>query len=89
MTLNEAAQRGISRVRLPQWADPLDYLRIDLVQGGQRGPWAHLYSPSQSRIGATTPQTFLCFNDANDRYEEYSGPLLEKVAVPDAGEREP
>ncbi len=75
MTLTEAARAGIERVRLPEWA-PLTYVKLDILDGGRCGPWAHLYA----QYGVTAPKVptdYPLFKDSGDRYEPYTGPLLE------------
>jgi hypothetical protein len=76
MTLREAAAKGVERVRLAHWANPSDYVKIDIIDG-LAGPWAHLYSPVQDLPGYERPQNFPSFLDANADYEPYDGPLLE------------
>lgn len=75
MTLNQAAARGIRRVKLPSWTG--EYLKIDILQDGGHGPWVRLYSPVQSAIGEPTPQLFLALGSVfdSDEWEEYSGPI--------------
>lgn len=79
MTFDEAAARGISRLRLSNWADERDYVRIDIVDG-KAGPWAHLYAPLQEAIGAPTPQSVAWFlnGPSGDEWQEYTGPIHEK-----------
>jgi hypothetical protein len=43
MTIKEALQRRIPRVRQPQWSNPQAYLRLPLFADGSHGPWAELY----------------------------------------------
>lgn len=75
MTIDEAVENGISRVRRPMWSNPNAYVRLDLVDGG-RGPWLRLYDrTSQEAIGEPTPQVAPCFNDSLTDYEEYTGPI--------------
>ncbi len=76
MTLNEAAQRGISRLRQKQWASPHAYLKLDLLPDGY-GPWVHLYDRRvQQVIDAPTPQTILRL-DLEDMagWDAYDGPV--------------
>lgn len=74
MTLKEAAAKGIAYVRKPIWADPKDYVKLDLI-GGLHGPWGHLYSPLQKVIGEPTPQDFLLIEDNSTDWETYTGEL--------------
>ena len=76
MTLNQAVELGISRVRRPIWANPKAYVRIDLVGKGMIGPWLHLYDRGfQELMGDTTPQSILNTGDTTSDYEEYTGEL--------------
>jgi hypothetical protein len=42
VTLNEAVQQGISRVRSPEW-NPKAYMVL-----GRRGPWLKIFNPSKN-----------------------------------------
>lgn len=48
-SINEAVAQGITRVRKPIWAEPLDQLHIG------PGIWMHLYSPSNKAINGRDP----------------------------------
>lgn len=82
MTLAEAAAAGIKRVRLPNWADAHDYVKLDIIDG-RHGPWGHLYAPCQADLGLPRPHNFLIIGDTESRYEPYSGPTLEAVSPSD------
>lgn len=59
ISLNEAAAQGIERVRKPNWANPRDYVKLDIVDG-RLGPWLHLYSPiNQTVLKQANPQHIL------------------------------
>jgi hypothetical protein len=77
MTLQEAAQKGIARLRLPHWSFKNAYVRQDILPSGLVGPWLHLFSPDEQKaIGVETPQTFLRLGSFDEaRFEEYTGPL--------------
>lgn len=84
MTIKEAAANGISRLRKPEWTDPNDYMRIDLVSGGMCGPWGHLYSSLQPHISEPTPQDVPLIGDAGDStWLAYEGPLHEQDSSPE------
>jgi hypothetical protein len=75
MSMSQAVQRGISRLRELQWADPHTYLRLDLLENGMHGPWVHLYIPNAE------PEHLLCtigFDWDSVDAEEYTGPLHPK-----------
>ena len=78
MKLEEAAAAGIARVRLPQWANPDAYLKLDLMADGKMGPWLHLYDRrSQEVIDEPTPQNVIGAwqTRGDDDFEEYKGPI--------------
>lgn len=49
ISIEDAAAKGIERIRKEIWANPMDHLKIDII-GGCPGPWVHLYSPANSAI---------------------------------------
>ncbi len=55
MTLEQARERGLTRVRKPGWAFPDDVLILDRLENGTYGPWATLHSPAMARIRAERP----------------------------------
>lgn len=81
-SLNEAAERGVDRVRQPNWSNPLDHIKIDLFPDGRHGPWAHLYSPFNKECNGRDPVDLLWLGkphgmidaDAKSFYA-YTGPL--------------
>ena len=79
ISLKEAAQRGVSRVRRPIWANPFDHLELDLCGDGFHGPWAHLYAPFNLECNGRDPVDVLSTElDWNAQiYEPYTGPLPE------------
>ena len=82
MTLQEATEKAIERVRLPEW-NPQAYVRLDLFQLDNgtwlRGPWLHLYDRAgQCIFGMETPTDIIgvpCPDGAE--YVPYEGPLDE------------
>lgn len=46
LSINEAAGRGIDKLRKPVWAHPEAYVKIDIIDG-QAGPWLHLHVPGE------------------------------------------
>lgn len=58
ISINQAAARGIDKLRSPKWANPNDYLKIDIVEG-KPGPWLHLYSPINIDVNGRNPVDFL------------------------------
>lgn len=58
ISINDAASRGIERLRKPVWADQLDHLKIDIF-GGKPGPWLHLYAPFNKECNGRDPVNML------------------------------
>jgi len=54
-SLNEAAARGVERVRQPNWSNPFDHIKIDLFKDGSHGPWIHLYAPFNKECNGRDP----------------------------------
>lgn len=77
ISISEAAERGIDRVREPQWADPLDHIKIDLLGNGKMGPWIHLYSPFNQECNGHDPEDmlFINFDCQSKYYVPYDGAL--------------
>lgn len=76
ISMEEAALTGITRVRKSVWADPMDHLQIDVVNG-KLSPWVKLYCPINVGVNGADPMTMSSTED--DRrskiYEPYTGPL--------------
>lgn len=76
ISLREAVERGVTRLRRPQWLHPEDHLEIAIVDG-RRAPWVKLWSPKNAVIGLDNPKEFLMIDVDNEAqvYEPYEGPL--------------
>jgi hypothetical protein len=80
ISIAEAAAKGIDRVRLPIWANPLDHLKIDIIDG-KPGPWLHLFAPFNKECNGRDPVDFLWVfgpmkTDPNSiEFLPYEGPL--------------
>jgi hypothetical protein len=79
ISINEAAARGIERLRKPIWATPEDHVKIDITKG-KPGIWAHLYSPFNKECNGRDPIDTLIPHWGEDAAKEkafvpYSGPL--------------
>ena len=46
MTLSDAAQQRIDKVRRSNWADPQEHLVLEILEGNVLGPWCYLVSPN-------------------------------------------
>ncbi len=84
ISIRQAAAQGISRLRMPQWVGKFDHLNIDIIND-EPGPWAHLYSPSNTSINGRDPVDILCMVGINglhvdpneEAYEPHTGPTHE------------
>lgn len=76
ISINEAAQQGIERLRQPQWALSMDHLKIDIIDGAP-GPWLKVFAPFNVYCNGSDPVPFLAYNyDLNTRnWQPYDGPL--------------
>lgn len=79
MTLRQALDQRIPRVRKVVWANPTAYLRLPLLAEGY-GPWAELYDERVQRevVGVRPGSQRVCvvgvYGD-DDGYEVYDGPV--------------
>jgi hypothetical protein len=85
ISLNQAAARGIARVRKPEWATPEDHFKVDIVDG-RPGPWLHLFAPFNLECNGRDPVDVLwpiqfgaAAADAPE-FVAYTGPLPESDA---------
>lgn len=77
MTISEAVEQGISRIRKPQWAFPSDVLVLNLTFSEQlgrylMGPWATLISPTMKEVPGLEhleTQTVFALGDTADDWE--------------------
>jgi hypothetical protein len=78
ISINEAAVRGIERIRLPIWADPMDHIKIDIIDG-KPGPWLHLWCPFNTECNGRDPQDIFIGSPMVDveqpGFVPYTGPL--------------
>jgi hypothetical protein len=77
ISIKEAAELGIERLRKPGWKDPLDHLKITILRDNTAGPWTHLYSPSNEAVNGRDPVSLLAIiiGYTVKEYLEYTGPL--------------
>lgn len=82
ISINQAVDLGIDRLRKPMWANKCDHLKIDILDG-ELGPWIHIYSPSNELVNGRDPVSILrgsssfvpiAGQDACE-FELYEGPL--------------
>jgi hypothetical protein len=76
LSVNEAAARGIERLRKPIWANKLDHLKIDIVDG-KPGPWLYLWAPFNTECNGRDPVESFAYQWDLDfpEFEIYAGPL--------------
>lgn len=77
ISLNDAAAKGIERLRKPVWTDPMEHIKIDAIDG-RLGPWVRLYSPGSLSCNGEDPVAMLlstCGNLAEKALVPYTGPL--------------
>ena len=76
ISIAEAAKQGIARLRKPIWANPLDHLKIDIIED-MPGPWLHLYCPFNKECNGRDPVDVLGIGSDYDakEFEPYVGPL--------------
>lgn len=85
MTITEAIQQRIPRVRKAIWAYPNAYLRLPLFAEGH-GPWAELYDDAvQMNLGVRPGSQRICIAlpDSTEDWEIYSGPISEYEKDPE------
>ena len=88
ISIRQAATCGIARLRQPIWACAMDHIKIDILvndqqriafagEGGDLGPWVHLYSPMNLAIGNKEPVTvmFTMYEIDVESWEPYISPL--------------
>lgn len=79
-TFSELAAQGYSKLRLPGW-NPSAYLQLDLLEGGQYGPWAKLRDPISEEAMRTV---------AEQSGKEYVPPRMDVLVFDvDCGDWEP
>ena len=76
ISMNDAASWGIERLRQPNWANPFDHFKIDIING-ELGPWAHLYCPFNLECNGRDPVDVLIIeHDPRElAYVPYAGPI--------------
>lgn len=78
ISINEAVKLGHPRLRKPIWSNPLDHLKIDILDG-QMGPWLHLFAPFNKECNGRDPVDMLAFEHRasfdTPEFAVYDGPL--------------
>src|SRR3990167_6972950 len=82
ISIHEAIQSRVERIRKPNWAIPFDHLFL-CIKDGKMWPFGYLYSPSNFICNGEDPCKVLIvgFGSCIERiYEPYVGPLPGSVA---------
>lgn len=58
ISINEAIDNDVTRIRMPKWANREDHLRLTIIDG-KLGPWIELHSPLNEVLGEENPQQLL------------------------------
>jgi hypothetical protein len=81
LTLQEAAERGVTAIRKPMWAGRFDHMTFDTVRQADGtvhiGPWLRLYSPMNEAINGRDPVSILLTETGDTRdavWLPYKGP---------------
>lgn len=77
MQIEELFKQGITKVRLPKWANPLDHIEITTVNiGGERymGPWVKLSFDYQNADLETTDKILLIQAELHTDWVEWKAP---------------
>lgn len=57
ISLEVAAEHGITRVRQAKWANPFDHFELSIHEG-KPGPWVRLWAPANAMFGPEQPDGF-------------------------------
>jgi hypothetical protein len=83
MSINEALFKGVSKIRKPNWSNPMDHLELTILPPKSRmnpsedkvlGPWGRLWSPiNKPVLGFEDPKMVLLITfDLDERaYEKF------------------
>lgn len=80
ISIADAAQAGIQRVRLPYWSCKMDHIKIDIIDN-KPGPWLHLWCPYNKECNDRDPVDMLWMIGPTPmdihkaEFEIYTGPL--------------
>ncbi len=76
ISVTQAAKQGVARLRKPIWANKMDHLKIDIIDGTP-GPWLHMYCPFNKECNGRDPVDILGIGSDYDakEFEPYTGPL--------------
>ncbi len=73
MTISEAARVGITRIRMPGWGIPTDYVELSIADG-RLGPWMKYYREINEKLGHRNPLILSSRGDSSGDWVEYIPP---------------
>ena len=78
ISINDAAELGIDRLRMPVWAMAEDHIKIDIFEN-RPGPWVRLFSPANKWCNKRDPVKMVIMKfDLNEKvFLKYEGSLPE------------
>lgn len=78
ISINDAVKLGIERLRKPTWIEPVDHIKIDIIDG-QLGPRIHSFSPDNKIFNGKDPIDIFTITDRfrpdDKAFVAYDGPL--------------
>lgn len=74
ISIRDAAEQKISRLRSPQWSDQRDHIELYLMDDGGIGPWVKVWSESNVICGFASPQKLLSteFDCSKKEWQAYA-----------------
>ena len=70
ISLYDALEQNIERLRKPIWANTFDHVKIDIIKG-KLGMWMHLYAPFNQECNGRDPVDMLIMADNDPREQEW------------------
>lgn len=85
LSCRQAAKLGIERLRKPIWANPLDHVKIDIIDG-DLGPWMHFYAPFNQECNGCDPVDILWAMNPDWTNPDAEGLAIYDGPLPDSEE---
>ncbi len=91
ISCRQAAAMGVQRLRKPIWSNPLDHVKVDIING-QLGPWLHMFAPFNQECNGRDPID-ICWpvsdfvNVDAEELAVYDGPLPDSDEYREAAEQ--
>jgi hypothetical protein len=76
---------GIERLRKPIWRDPMEHVKIDIIDGGL-GPWMHLFSPFNQECNGRDPVDILWLTQIDWADPDVEGMAIYEGPLPESDE---